>query len=358
MGAMDARTRHDRAHELLARARAARSDRNSAAQIDLLDQAVQTLSRTEDRELLVRVCWRLAKAAHDLAEPQALARAMDHLLSVPGAFAHPSAVRALPALCQKWWDLEGYHDERPGRLWLGFIEHYQAQGDPWLSACGRTQRAWHLACSGKLDELDELVNAVLALDPHRFGDGPSRHPQAPDTPTSVWWAHLAVLQPALWSAAWSHRPRRAAYLLDALLDASDAAQMPVASSAWLIDAAARAAYANDLTESIARYTGPWRQRLNDLDHPRADFHRAMADGLLASHQSSESATPAFLSAADIAAKRAIGPEWQVDALLHAARAGQRFGPHDGADDAARRARSLVDTFGLAGLLPGTSADDG
>jgi len=342
---MDARARHDRAHALLRAAREATGAGRPAQQIAALAEAVLVLAATEERDLRVRVAWRYAKAAHDAGDLSALSASIDNLLATDDTMADAGAIRAVSAISKRWWDTAGYRDDRPARLWLALSEHHRSAGDPWLAASAETQRTWHLACAGALDALDASVDDLLATDPRRFGAGPSRHPDAPDAPTSVWWAQLARLRTALWSAAWTGRPDRARDLLDALLDAADAAEVSIEADPWLIDPAMRAALTAGEGALIDRWASAWTATLSRRGEERAELHLALALGLTGEPDDA----PLHLErAAAIAADRSLGPEWQVDAL---SRASERHPDPAAAQRTAARASALIERYGLGGLLP-------
>lgn len=348
---MDARSRADQAHAYLEQARNARQRGDSASTLGSLHQAVQVLDPEDQAPLHARAGWRLAKAAFDFHDLGYLGIALDHLLVNELALDDPSALRALPRLSQRWWDTAGYRDPRLSTLWQAWSTRRQEQGDPWLAATGHAHLAWSLACTGQLDALDDLTEHILSLDPRRFGDGPHRHPDAPDTRSSVWWAQLELLRPSLWSTAWSPRRDRARDLLDALLDAAAAADIEVASSAWDLDPAMRAAIANDLSAFVDRWAEPWIAGLRDLDHPRASFHLALAQGLLQARASQPASIEALEVAASIAEASDIGPEWQADAWCQVLRAATRLGQSSRAARAQQRAVDLISTYGLGGLRP-------
>lgn len=312
---MDSRAVADATHALLARAATARSDGDGAACVAHLTEAVQLLSQSDLRELLGKVCWRLAKAGYDFEQHDVMLDALAPVLGSDDPFAHaPGSRRALPAIATRWWDARGYADDRLNRLWGAWARVHEAEGDPWMAASGRAQQAWHRACAGDHAGLDELVEQYLALDPKRFGNGPHRHPDAPDTPSSVWWAQLELLRIALWSTVWSDRRERALDLLDALEDAAEAAELHRASEAWFLDPACRAAIAFDLHDVRDRYAEAWIASLSRLDHPRAPFHLALARGLVAASRGDRStALPHLEDAVRLADEGRFGAEWSMDA---------------------------------------------
>lgn len=316
--------------------------------LELLTRATELLASSEAPRDHERTAWKLAKAAYDYDDFQALDLAFDHLLDSEDALGGPVALKALPPLTQRWWDRRGYHDKRPAELWRRFSESAQAAGDPWLAATGQAQRAWHLSCSGDLDTLDELVDHYLHLEPRRFGEGPHRHPDAPDTPTSLWWAQLTLLRPALWNVAWQPRRRRAEELIEALLDATDAAEIDLETSAWNLDAAMRAALANELTEFVSRWGRPWLRTLRTLNHPRASFHRTLAEGLMDLVAERPTSITKLQQAQDLANASTLGPEWRADALQQRLAAQIRFEPSNPPGDAHRELKGLHRTFGLWG----------
>lgn len=345
---MDARTRHDRVNDLLARAREAAIAGDPAARLRWSEEAAQT-ALDADEPLAVRAAWRFAKAAHDAKDPTAVLRALDHLLTLPAALAADEALRALPALTQLVWDHAGYADARPAQAWDALAIHHERSRDPWLAATARAQQAWHLACAGDHPGLDGIVDRLLGLDPRTFGDGPSRHPDAPDARGSVWWAQLAVLRTAAWSAAWAGRRRRAVDLVDALLDAAEAARLDVAADPWTIDPAARAALTGGEPSQIHALAGAWRARFDRLDVPRAPLHRALAAALL--DPPSREVARALAEAADRALADRVGPEWAADAWSRAATVARDAGDAEASTAAAARAEALIARYGLGGLRP-------
>jgi hypothetical protein len=292
--------------------------------------------------LAARAAWKRARAAVDTSDAAVASGALDDLLACPATFDEPYVLKALPAFVSWWWDRVGYVDDRPARLWSAFAEHALAHQDPWLASVAQAQRAWHLACVGDLERLDALVDQTLRLDPDTFGDGPSRHPEAPDAPSSVWWAQLCVLRPALWSAAWKSRQERAQELLDALVEVLDAIERPIDHDVWALDAAMRAAIAAGSDDWVRGHRDAWVHKLRGLHHPRAPFHEALAIGLTARENHERRA--AFDRAA--ALTEVVGPDWRADVWWHRERM-----EHGEACTPSAELRTHVDRYGLWGVTP-------
>jgi hypothetical protein len=335
---MDARARLDHAHRSLDLATAARQRGDGAACLQHLEQAYQLAEG--DAALVEKVAWRLSKAAFDFGTITQAFDALSPILAAP--FAYSSGPRsAVPELCTRWWDECGYRDPRPYQLWRATVESWRADGDPWMAAAATSRLAWGYACAGAWSDLDAVVEGTLQLDPRTFGEGPHKHPRAPDTPSSVWWAHIEVLRTALWATAWTPRPARAIDWLDAAADALAGASLPEDGDLWLLDASMRAAIANGLDVAPARQKR-WLHQLSDHAGPRGAFHRSIGQGVLAAQaERADEASNHFAHAARIAREHRLGPEWEADALLRRADLGDAQAQEQG--------QHLVDHFGLLGL---------
>jgi len=321
---MDTRTLAERAHDLLDRAGAARAQGRAGACVEHLQDAADVLAGTELTTLHHKTCWRLAKAGYDFDQIDVMLDAVTPLLELGQPFAHvASARRALQPMATRWWDTRGYGDDRLARLWLAWAQAHRDDGDPWLEAQGHVQRAWHLACAGDVTALDATIERYLALDPRRFGSGPHRHPDAPDTPTSLWWAQLDLVRIGLWSCTWTGRRERARDLLDAMEDAAEAARLDRPDEPWFLDPVCRAAVAFDLPEVADAYLQDWVPAVQRVEHDRAGFHTALARGLCARAQGQpDRAAQHLQQAVELADAGGFGAEWCVDArhqlaeLLH------------------------------------------
>jgi hypothetical protein len=278
---MDPRTLTDRAHAALDRAAQARADDDGAGCLAALEEAWSLLLDRDQPSLFAKVAWRRAKAGYDFGDADAMLDAVTPLLEAGRPFEdHPPARRAMQPIATRWWDTRGYGDDRVARLWAAWAESYRREGDPWMAAQGEAQRAWHLACAGDHQALDALIERYLALDPRRFGTGPHRHPKAPDTPASVWWAQLDLVRTGLWAATWARRRERARDLLDALEDAAEAARLERPDEPWFLDPVLRAALAFGLDAPRGAYARAWLPALDRVDGPRGALHRSLARGLL------------------------------------------------------------------------------
>jgi hypothetical protein len=349
--AMTPRATIERAHALLDEAALARERRSHDRCLRLLTEAQELLRDTDDRALLGKVSWRLAKAAYDFGTPEQMLDAVTPLLEVGEAFAHHKpGRRAMAPISRRWWDTRGYADARVPRLWEACAASYRAEGDPWLEAMAHSQRAWHLACAGEHGALDQLIERYLATDPRHFGTGPHRHPDAPDTRASVWWAQLELVRTGLWAAAWSGRRDRARDLADAFQDAAEGAELDPASDPWFLDPLLRVALAFELDELLAATLDPWRHALAASDSDRAPFHLALGEGLVALRDGdAERALPSLQRAVALTEQRPHGAEWSVDALRHRARAEAAAGRGD-PDTTVALAQRLSTRFGLGVFL--------
>ncbi|MFK7929620.1 MAG: hypothetical protein AB8H79_15600 [Myxococcota bacterium] len=312
---MDPRATADHVHTLLDQAGHARTQGRHAACIEHLTQAQAALSEADLPDVMSQVSWRLSKAHYDFGTPEGMLDAVTPLLEAGQPFhGNPGARRALSTIAKRWWDSRGYADDRVAKLWGAWAQSYADDSDPWMQASGETQRARHVACAGNNEELDSIIEHYLTLDPKRFGVGPHRHPSAPDTPSSVWWAQLELLRIGLWHATWSQRADRAIDLLDSLEDAAEAAEIDRASDPWFLDPACRAAIAFGWADVLERYSADWLRALRALDHPRAAFHLALATGSLPSTDPAD-AIAALQEAIHLADTDKIGAEWRIDARL-------------------------------------------
>lgn len=322
---MDTRSLADRADALLAQAGAARADGHGERCLLRLQQAAALVAGDDPQGPLAplrhRIAWRIAKAGYDFDDPDAMLDGLDPLLAEGAPFAHvPAGRRALAAIATRWWDTRGYADDRIPRLFDALARVHADEVDPWLAATARAKLAWHHACAGDLEALDAIIEHTLGLDPKRFGTGPHRHPSASDAPSSVWWAQLEVTRTGLWSAVWTRRRDRARDLVDALLDAAEAARLDVHSDVWFLDPLARAGIAFSLDDLVADVGTAWVDALDALDGPRPAFHHALAEGLLASHNAHPAyAIDALERALALADSHILGPEWRIDVRLELAR---------------------------------------
>lgn len=352
---MDERTRVDRAHAALDAASQARERGDVHACLEALGRAWDEAEGTSQDTLKARIAWRRSKAAFDVGEVDVMLDAVTPLLEQGDPFAHhPTGRRALLPISTTWWDTRGYQDPRLPRLWQAWVASYEAEGDPWMAAQGRARLAWHHACAGDQDALDAVIEHVLQQDPRSFGQGPHRHPSAPDTPSSVWWAQLELARTGLWAAVWHGRRDRARDLLDAMEDAAEAAELVRTKDPWFLDPIMRAALAFDLSEPLRSYRQAWLDALSSVDGPRGVFHRALASGVLALHDARPDIAVTALDEAVATAEEArIGVEWTVDAMAcleraliasgHAGRAGVL-----GTDRRGRAHRAGIHTVEVAG----------
>lgn len=348
---MTARATIERAHALLDQAAEARERRSHDRCLGALNEARDLLLDTPERALLGKVSWRLAKAAYDFGTPEQMLDAVTPLLEAGEAFAHHGpGRRAMAPIAKRWWDTRGYADHRVARLWEAWSDSYRAEQDPWMEAMGQAQLAWHLACAGDQTELDAIIERYLAMDPRAFGAGPHRHPDAPDTPSSVWWAQLELLRTGLWAAAWSGRRDRARDLADAIEDAAESAELDRAADPWFLDPLIRVGLAFDLREILDTWYAPWEATLSASDTPRARFHLALGRSLELRRTGDHfAAWEAAGGALEHALEQRFGPEWTVDALV--ARAGAEAGlPGASRSKTLDEITELKSTYGLWGLV--------
>lgn len=316
---MDAQALADRAQVLLDEATRARTAGDGSGCVQALERARQLLQESPLEPQFHKVSWRLAKAAYDFGRPDTMLHAIAPLLDRGNPFTDSAAARrALAPISTRWWDSRGYADDRIAALWTAWADAYRKDGDPWMEASGRFQVAWHRACAGDHAGLDQIVEHYLALDPRRFGTGPHRHPRAADPAASVWWAQLELVRIGLWQAVWAHRADRAIELLDAMEDAAEAAEVVRHDEVWFLDPVCRAGLAFGWEAVVERYAMSWQATLDRLDHPRAEFHQALAIGLLPTTPGADRERT-LRRAMHLAEQGQIGAEWQIDVRLELAR---------------------------------------
>ncbi len=304
----------------LAEARRARAEDDLGAARHALAEAVACADRLGDLSWVSITRWRSAKAAFDQEDPAGALTAIEPLLQLDEPFAdYAGGLKAVGPMTRLAWDQLGYGDRRPERLWQAWTAHHRRIGDPFLAAMGEVHAAWPLACRGELDALSALLERWAAVTPRRFGSGPHRHAEAPDTPASVFWVQRDVARTVLRGATWAGADRLAWLAWEALEDAMEDTGGDRTADYWFLESVARAGLRFGWEDALS-YLPPWEEAAARLEHPRADLHRALTAGELSRHRGDpDTAREHFLAA--VLAVGDSGPEWLADALREAARCG-------------------------------------
>jgi hypothetical protein len=324
---------------LMAVARQARSAEDLArADEALLAAWMRAEALPDDHPLRAVVGWRRVKVAFDRGDMPALLQAMDAVTGELHPFdASSAALRGAEPVARRLWDAAGYGLPCMERMWVAYTKTWRDAGDPWMAACGETQLAWEWACSGRLDEVGQLLERTARLDPRSFGTGPSRHPLAADAPTSVWFAQMDHARVALQGAVWGCEEGLARVAAELYADALADAELNEDDDIWFLEGVGRAEVRFDWPRTVAPR---WHKRAATASHPRVAFHGALAQAVLAPTRDSLADLVGHFDAAD-----AYGPEWGVDARIEAALLGDRLETGDvdrWRADAMERAR----TYGL------------
>lgn len=310
--------RRRRVEEALVRSRDARGRGDGAACVAALDAAFVLAHEGEDHELAAAVGWRRLKARHDFASARDVVAALQPLLELPDPFAgHDAALRGVETILRRSWDELGYREPVLTALCEAWSVAWAARGEPYLAAYGHLQKSWQHACRGELDALRALFDRYARLTPASFGDGPHRHARAADTPSSLWFVQMDLAHTALRAGTWARDERLARDAYDGYADAIDDAELDPDGEIWFLDASMRAATAFGWPEVLDRHQGPW-QRSHGLEHPRAAWHRAAGQAVLALLDGrTDDASSAWVDAAGHARAGKHGPEWIADALVEA-----------------------------------------
>lgn len=320
--------------KLLARARRARREGDGPGVLAALEEAVVTSAEAGDESLLTLAAWRLSKAHHDYGTPEGALDALDWL-QTEGRTPWEGYARAREGMerLSAWvTSTAGYGDPRLVDLWRGWLD--ALANDPWRRAQGTVQLAWVLACRGDLDALRQLAEGVFRTSPSRFGTGPTAHPDAPDTPTSVYYAQLELARVLLRGATWVGDTATAEDALDAWYEAAGAVE--VEPDYWLLEAHAHASVRLGWGEGLDDFAAAHAA----LDHPRARVHRPLGAAILALDAGAD-ATLALRQAAASAREEHVGYEWEALALAELHRLGA----------GGSRLKELVRTTGVAAFAP-------
>lgn len=303
---------------LLAAAREDRAEQRIDQLLERLREAArEALELPSDHPLRQVTAWRLAKAEYDHGTPQAMIEALRPILDQDDPFEHYRAgLRAADPVTRHYWDHVGYGEPLILELWEAASRAWRRDGDPYLAAVGDLQRAWQFACRGEREALRDLVQHYGNLTPDTFGEGPHRHPRAPDAPTSVFHVQLDLARTALWSACWTRDDRLAWEAGELAEDAAEGAGLERLEEVWYLDPVLRASIT--FGDTVAPDTqAAWLGQLSRLSEPRRTVHLGLAHGLLARRAGEQTAKQHFLDAAHAAGQATIGPEWLADALAEA-----------------------------------------
>ena len=274
-----------------------------------------------DHPLTQRLAWRRSKLAHDLGHPVAALEALEPLLAGHAdPFEHyPSGLQACATLATAYWDQVGYGAGVLRRLWLRCSAAWEARGDPYLALHARVQLAWDYACAGDGATLRQELERFADLLPQALDGGPTRHPSAPDAASSVPWLQLDVARTALRAATWSSDTALAERAEDVFEEAAEDAGLQRDAAYWFLEPMALVRLRLGRRDPD-RYVEAWWRLAPKLQHPRAVFHRALAQAELDRHAGrDEAAARGFLTASREAQRGRYGPEWVIDPAVEQAR---------------------------------------
>jgi len=317
---------------LLVAARGARATASLPQCVQHLREAQAAASPLpDDHRLVAVVAWRRAKAAYDLGLTDEMLGCLERVLSLDHPFAdYPQGLKAAEPLARRWWDERGYGHPLVARLWEAFVAAWREGGDPWMAASGEAQLAWDWACAGHLVPLQALLVRRGGQSPREFGNGPSKHPRAPDAPSSLWWAQMDIARIALRAAVWAGDEGLAREAHEVYADALAEAEVDESDDYWFLETAGRAERVFGWRGELAER---WMAAAPGLSHPRAELHQALATAVV---QGWPGAVAEVLPQAD-----AAGPEWGIDL---------RVVLHTGGEDAdgrwLREARALAESRGV------------
>jgi hypothetical protein len=353
----------ERIKHALHAAKDARVAGDTHARHEALERAWTDACALNDAVLLATACWRLAKARHDTDPAAGLIDALTPLVSQQveergvwgikhdvGPFDHYEAgLRALPLLTRQHWDHHGYGSDIVDRMWRAYIAKQHEREELYLMSWGQVQLCWQLACSGKLDDLSDIVLAFARLSPERFTQGGHQHPRANDIPSSVYWVQLDLSRALLRGATWAHQERRAWEAMELMEDAAEDVGLNRHQDFWFLDAILRSAGRFGDERTVKRYLEPYAA-LIDAGNDIADVHLERGKAWIAFLQRKQATTERHASQAlDLARHHHAGPEWVVESALLAAVASP---PHRAValravarDEAARTAVSMHDLGG-------------
>ncbi len=316
----------------MAEARRARSSGDVRRAEELLAHA-HHVSTTLDPDHSIRsvVGWRHLKALFDLGRLEDLEAQLERILELEEPFGQGSGLRAAEPIARGIWDRLGYGRPTVRRLWERYVAHFEAAGDPWMAACGRSQLLWDEACSGELHQVLAAVDTIACTTPEAFAGGASRHPRAADAASSLFYAQIEQARIASWASVWGRDEALARVALELYADALAEAEEP--EDYWFVEASARSEARFGWTpDALER----WAAAAASLDHPRAELHRALAGAELLP------GSPLDELAGRVGDADEAGPEWGVDVrhvLLAAGCSDPRAGRwREEADDRIRRFR--------------------
>lgn len=307
-------------------ARAARERSDTTARLAALDDAHAAALALRDVSLLSTAAWRLAKARYDgglndqLIEPLAplvserwRARSLWGTREVVGPFDHyEQGLAALAPLSRRHHDHVGYGGDVLPALWDAWVAVRERREEPVLVAWGQVQRAWWMACTGRLDSLFELVHRYTVLPPSAFAHDRHRHARAPDPPGSLPWVQLDLARTLLHAATWAGVDKLAAEALDHLEDAAEDAELDRHGDFWFLDAILRASERFGWG-SEPTYASAYAHLTAQGDVP--EVHRLRGAALLA--RARGGGRDETVTAALACARVHAGPEWVVEAWREA-----------------------------------------
>lgn len=328
--------------EHLERARAARRADDGLAALAALRHAAARALETGDPASIQLAGWRRAKGEFDFGTPETLLASLEPIVALPTPFEHyPQGLHAAEPIARRIWDHLGYRSDAVLQLWSAWGAHHRSTGDTYLAAQADLQRAWHMACRGDTDAVQNIAEPWFRLTPARFGRGPTKHPDAEDATLSLYWIQVDLGRTLLRAATWTGRERLARDARDHLEDALAWSSRSLGKAPWCVDAICRAA------DRFAWSDAPWPAWSKVLSgwsqaHP---VHARLGGAVFDRRDGrSDRAIAGFEATAELAERKRAGFEWVADSLIEA----QRTSP---APERARRIEELCRTTGL-GLAVG------
>jgi len=322
------RTAANRVEAALSDARDRRASGDAAGAEAALQVAWESAQALEDDHPLRQVAaWRRAKLAHDAGDSARALAALEPVLAHPDPFSHyPRGLDACQPLARSYWDQHGYGAPVLRMLWDRYAARQLADGDRYLHWAGRVQLAWDLAAAGDLVGVRDTLEQVACLAPSSFRAGPTRDPRAHDAPSSVAWLQLDMARTALRAATWAADNELGALAVELMEDGAEEAGLQRDEAFWFLEPIGLYRWRGGLSDP-EDYTHAWWAAAPRLTHGRAPLHRALAAAEQTAATDPLGAAAALIAVADLAAERRWGPEWEIDALLRAARlAGPRAEP--------------------------------
>ena len=273
---MRSRVLIERVDMALQRASVYRAQGDGVGCLDLLAGVFQDVLQAEQDRLTALVGWRFAKAQHDFGDAASLCTTMEAMLELPDPLeGHPAGLSAIPAITMRVWREIGYGRDVIEDLWDLWTSRQLAANEPYLAAHGQIQRAWQLGCRGDLDGVLAISHKYLKFNPDHMV-GPHKHPQASTPGDSLFFVQMDLTRTCLRCGNWAKNDRYARDAYESYLDASDEAGCDPNAVFWFLEPAHQAAVRFGWRE-VDALERPYREALAVLNHPRRDYHLALAD---------------------------------------------------------------------------------